>query len=207
MTPQTRRRISTFARGTERRYAPRTTALLGLVWTAPDVGRISHQPSSALRDELRRRREPGDAQNSVVDRVRVGEPAVTQRLRELAALLVDDAGLEVPDLVAPFVSLERVPLAIPRQGREGHAMTGLRHEVVVVGQSHGRADGPDDRCRVLDEVLEADRDESSGLRPVLEGELRRVAPMLSGQPQLLLVGDLASPARRLPAHSAEAHRV
>jgi hypothetical protein len=35
MTPQTRRRLSTFA-------------LPGLVWSAPYVGRISHQPSSRL---------------------------------------------------------------------------------------------------------------------------------------------------------------
>jgi hypothetical protein len=34
-----------------------------------------------------------------VDRGRVGAPAVAQRLRELAALLVDDAGFEVADPV------------------------------------------------------------------------------------------------------------
>src|SRR4029079_14269119 len=124
----------------------------------------------------------GDAQNGVVDRGRVGEPAVAQRLCELAALLVDDAGLEGAAVVAPFVSLKWVPLAIPRQGREGHALTGLRHEVVVVGKSHGRADGPDERRRVLDAVLAAGSDAPLGLRSVLEGELRRVAPMLSGQP-------------------------
>jgi len=47
MTPQTPRRISTFARDTWPCYAPRTTALPGLVWNAPGCGRIGvlHGPN------------------------------------------------------------------------------------------------------------------------------------------------------------------
>jgi CO/xanthine dehydrogenase FAD-binding subunit len=44
-TPQTLRRISPFARDPLRCYAPRTTGLPDLVWSALDVGRISHQTS------------------------------------------------------------------------------------------------------------------------------------------------------------------
>src|SRR5437867_3403124 len=119
-----------------------------------------------------------DDEQRRVDRRGVGEQPVAKLLGGLPAFLFDDPRLGPADLVAPLVDLQREPLAVPGQSREGHPMAGAWHELVVVGEPYRLADRLNDLGGLVQKVLEAQGQEAPGRRAVLECEPRRVAPVL-----------------------------